>query len=229
VNEIAGLAQAKHMARRLWVPFADSQTESPDNYGALLAIARNLGVTYRRCPVRWAAYYASDEETGEKDSSQPIEPLWMPNRATSALGKVTAAAVAAGTLLGMGNGIEAGAASPITKLLPGFQSIENKPDGAAHGDSQVKRFAELARIWHDETEFLSSPIVVAEHAAYREIIAMGGTAIPLIMSEMEERPGQWFAALRAITGVDPVPVEVSGDVRAMTAVWLDWGKVHGYR
>jgi hypothetical protein len=70
---------------------------------------------------------------------------------------------------------------------------------------------------------------MADHPAYREIISMGKPVVPLILAELEERPDYWFAALRAITGEDPVPNEARGNVRAMTGAWLAWGRVHGYR
>ena len=55
------------------------------------------------------------------------------------------------------------------------------------------------------------PAEIADHPAYREIIAMGEPAIGLILAELETRPDHWFEALRALTGEDPVPPEARGD------------------
>jgi hypothetical protein len=52
--------------------------------------------------------------------------------------------------------------------------------------------------------------------------------IPLILAEMETTPGQWFWALAALTGEDPVPDADRGDVTAMTAAWLAWGRANGW-
>jgi hypothetical protein len=85
-------------------------------------------------------------------------------------------------------------------------------------------FAELAARWRADTEFLSSPPAIADHPAYREIIAMGEPAIAMILAELETRPDFWFEALRALTGEDPVPPEARGDVGAMAGAWLEWGR-----
>jgi hypothetical protein len=93
----------------------------------------------------------------------------------------------------------------------------------------IARFASLASAWRADTEFLSSSAEMADHPAYREIIAMGEPAVPLILAELETRPDFWFEALRQITGADPVPPAARGDVRAMAEAWLEWGHSHGLR
>jgi hypothetical protein len=89
------------------------------------------------------------------------------------------------------------------------------------------RFAGLVARWKADCEFLSSPPEMAKHPAYREIVAMGKPAVPLILAELEARPDFWFAALREITGEDPVPPEARGKVKAMAGAWLEWGHAHG--
>jgi len=67
--------------------------------------------------------------------------------------------------------------------------------------------------------------------AYQSIIGMGPIAIPMIMDTLQaegDEPDQWFWALKALTGADPVSEEDRGNYRAMTASWLDWGKRAGY-
>lgn len=91
-----------------------------------------------------------------------------------------------------------------------------------------QRFAMLAARWYKETAPLSSVSEIAMHPAYQEIIGMGQEALPLILCELQQRPGHWFWALRAITGEDPVRPEQRGKIREMTAAWLLWGKEHGY-
>jgi hypothetical protein len=85
-------------------------------------------------------------------------------------------------------------------------------------------FAELAARWRADTEFLSAPDEIADHPAYREIIAMGEPAIRLILAELDSRPDSWFEALRALTGEDPVPHGARGNVRAMAEAWREWGR-----
>src|SRR5947209_16333291 len=101
------------------------------------------------------------------------------------------------------------------------QSTINQTDIAA-------RFAELAETWRRETAPISSTTELAMHPAYQQIIGMGPAAVPLILRELEDRPGHWFWALKAITGADPVAPEDRGRVRRMARAWLDWAKAQGY-
>ena len=56
----------------------------------------------------------------------------------------------------------------------------------------------------------------------------GAPAIPLILRRLAARGGQWFAALRSLTGENPVPAGDRGDIEAITRAWLRWGDEHGY-
>lgn len=53
--------------------------------------------------------------------------------------------------------------------------------------------------------------------------------IYLITRELEKKSGQWFGALKSITGEDPVPKEHKGNTEEMTKAWLEWGKLTGYK
>jgi hypothetical protein len=94
----------------------------------------------------------------------------------------------------------------------------------ATDQTTAAHFAELATRWRADAGSFSSPDELADHPAYREIIAMGEPAITLILAELQAHPDHWFEALKALTGEDPVPPEVSGDVQAMTRAWLEWGR-----
>ena len=96
-------------------------------------------------------------------------------------------------------------------------------------ESLAGRFADLVRRWREETAFLSSSTAQAAHPAYQQIVGMGPGALPLILRELEDRGGHWFWALKAITGVDPVPPEERGRVQAMGQAWLHWGREQGLR
>jgi hypothetical protein len=91
-----------------------------------------------------------------------------------------------------------------------------------------QKFDGLVQQWHEDTLPLSDVSKKVVHPAYQEIIGMGEPAIPLILHEMERRPGHWFWALRAITGESPVPPEDAGNVPKMTQAWLAWGRERGY-
>ena len=90
-------------------------------------------------------------------------------------------------------------------------------------------FAALAAQWKQETHHLSSPTTIAMHPAYQQIIGLGSVAIPLILEDLQqEAPAYWFCALRALTNESPVQAEDRGDIEAMRAAWIDWGKRRRY-
>jgi hypothetical protein len=91
-----------------------------------------------------------------------------------------------------------------------------------------ERFQKLVAAWREECGMLSSTTQKAIHPAYQQIIGMGPDVLPLIFGQLDEAPGHWFWALRAITGQDPVPPGDVGDIPRMTEAWLRWGRERGY-
>lgn len=87
------LARGKGLPLRAWVPFADARRESEGTFPAMVTVLRRMGLQFLRSPVRWAAYYATDERSG---SDQPVEPEHFPERPRSPLNVVMAAALALG-------------------------------------------------------------------------------------------------------------------------------------
>ena len=89
------------------------------------------------------------------------------------------------------------------------------------------RFNKLADQWERETALLSRMDKAIKHPAYQEIISMGEPVAPLILERMRETEGHWFAALRAITGANPVKRSDRGKIAVMQASWLEWGEANG--
>jgi GNAT superfamily N-acetyltransferase len=87
--KVRAMADAKRMPLFVFVPFADCKQENESNYQPLVATARRLRVTFQPCAVPWAAYFATDAESG---SETPVEPLRIPPRPRSTLEAVLAAA-----------------------------------------------------------------------------------------------------------------------------------------
>lgn len=104
--------------------------------------------------------------------------------------------------------------------------LTTRSEGA---EDLAARFAKLTATWKEATRFSSRAGKMAEHPAYREIIAMGQRAIPLILADLETDGGHWFIALSEITGANPIPPESCGKIKEMQAAWLAWGRAHGYR
>ena len=90
-------------------------------------------------------------------------------------------------------------------------------------------FDKLADQWRKETEIHSFGYFITDNSAYREIVAMGEAALPLIFRAIETRPYHWHYALREITGTGPVIAEEDrGIPRKIDAAWLRWGLENGY-
>jgi hypothetical protein len=92
-------------------------------------------------------------------------------------------------------------------------------------------FLQLTELWRQETGMLSVVSKMVMHPAYQRIIGMGQPVVPLILRELEREPDHWFWALQAITGESSISLapEQQGNLGAMAAAWLLWGKNHGYR
>ncbi len=95
----------------------------------------------------------------------------------------------------------------------------------SHADIE-QQFAVLAYQWRVDTLYVSAGDEVVAHPAYKDIIALGHPALPLILQALLLWPGPWFEALRTLSGEDPV-VDGSTFDEAVAA-WLEWGKAHGH-
>ncbi len=94
------------------------------------------------------------------------------------------------------------------------------------------KFRRLVSEWHNETDMHSSTLKVIAHPAYLRIIAMGRSAIPLILREMKQGPGHWLPAISALTedvrskGENPASgCKTSSEARS---AWVRWGESKGY-
>ena len=85
-------------------------------------------------------------------------------------------------------------------------------------------FETLARQWKDDTAGDSTGTAILMHPAHQRIVGMGRPALPLILEDMREQGGHWFAALHAISGENPIAPEEQGRILKMQAAWLEWGR-----
>ena len=88
-------------------------------------------------------------------------------------------------------------------------------------------FRALASEWRAATRFAAAPSAAADHPAYRAVVGLGPGAVPLILAALAEAPDPWFAALRELTGDDPVPPADRGRPEASAGHWLAWGRARG--
>ncbi len=91
------------------------------------------------------------------------------------------------------------------------------------------QFRRLADTVHEECAHFSSIREIVLHPSYQQIVGMGPQVLPLILKELEDKPGHWFWALRAITREDPVLPDHRGIVSEMARDWLNWAIVKGVR
>ena len=91
-----------------------------------------------------------------------------------------------------------------------------------------KDFEELYNIWKRETFFLSNTTEIVEHPAYRKIIAMGEKVVPLILEKLKTQFDHFSVALYEITGENPIPEDLKGDMAEISKAWVEWGILNGY-
>lgn len=111
-------------------------------------------------------------------------------------------------------------------VLTWIHVIERRLD--IDSQSISARFRTLAKRWHEETNYLSSSSEITNNDSYLEIISLGKAVIPYILRDLRERGGQWYRALRIISGENPVPTKSSGNVNKMKEAWFKWGRDNGY-
>src|SRR5437879_3385394 len=111
-----------------------------------------------------------------------------------------------------------------------MSTVPTQQEPAAPATETVEQcFRRLEAKWLAEVGHLSSYTALVSHPAFREIIRMGEAVVPLMLRDLEERPGLWVWALPEITGADPVPAGEGGKIAKMSEAWLRWGRENGYR
>ena len=100
--------------------------------------------------------------------------------------------------------------------------IEVPALGRPSMETVEERFHRLAGAWHKAVAYHSTTTVRNNHPAYREIISLGPSVVPLLLRDLEDNHTHWFCALREITGADPIPESAAGKVPQMVEAWLHW-------
>ena len=114
----------------------------------------------------------------------------------------------------------------MRKLAGALGSFQGSAKHAASVEEEFRRNADK---WQEDTQHLSNVTKRSIHQSYQRIIGMGEAVVPLILKELADRgPNDWFWALTAITGENPITEEIAGNMVKMTGVWLEWGMAAGY-
>jgi len=120
------------------------------------------------------------------------------------------------------------AASDRFELVDRAQLLSDESTPQMFDADQARSFQRLASIWRRERGATSSTMQMAQHPAYKRIVAMGTDALPFILADLQKRHDHWFIALRQITGDNPVTEVDRGRMDRVAAAWLRWGREHGY-
>ena len=107
---------------------------------------------------------------------------------------------------------------------PQTATLSGKPPAT---DALRAEFLTLAAQWREETAGYAITTPEIAHPAYLRIIGMGERALPWIFEQLAEHGDQWYVALHAITGVDPVPEDDRGRRSKMREAWLSWARDNG--
>lgn len=76
--------------------------------------------------------------------------------------------------------------------------------------------------WKSETAFDSNLDEITSHPCFKAITGLGERAVPLILNELRSSPSLLVYALEDITGEQPYPANMAGDIRRMSDCWLLW-------
>ena len=93
-----------------------------------------------------------------------------------------------------------------------------------------KRFQELTAKWQGDfsLSISSNPTDCLKNEAFKEIIAAGSAATPLILKDYAATDHfEWAVALGQINGFSPVKPESRGKSDLVRKDWLEWGRKEG--
>ena len=126
---------------------------------------------------------------------------------------------------------------PVCDAVPMIEDLLTSLEPAmSTGDSRVDTepatptleckayFRVLAKVWKRDTSHLSLVSQRITHPAYKQILSMGKTALPLILAELSVEPDHWFHALSLLADDNPIPSGFCGTVSEAAELWLDWGR-----
>jgi len=89
-----------------------------------------------------------------------------------------------------------------------------------------EEFKTLLAEWNRQMKQCSCPENVYLCPAYRSIVAMGASAIPLVLNELKNNRGDWLYTLRLLAR-ENVAAGIFDYQQART-IWLNWGYKNKY-
>ena len=118
--------------------------------------------------------------------------------------------------------------SQRSRVTDRLHNLVREAGAASDAVSVDQAFRLLAEKWKRETAIVSSVTKKVRHPAYRSIVALGMSVVPLLIAELAARPDHWFSALEEITGENPVDPEDGKQMAQAVKAWVNWGASKGY-
>ena len=84
------------------------------------------------------------------------------------------------------------------------------------------QFDELVAEWTKGTIYFSLKHRAVSHPAYRALVGLGPTIIPMVVEKLRHSPSRLFYLLNDLTGENPVPPESAGKTAEIAASWVRW-------
>lgn len=113
----------------------------------------------------------------------------------------------------------------FVKARPSLTPVVSKR--VEQSTSTESLFKKHAAKWQRDTSYLSSPVDRYSHPSYARIIGLGPDVVSILLRDVRDNQNDWFYALRAITGANPVKKWMAGDVAKMSHAWVQWGRERG--
>lgn len=175
---IRPVIQQRQRTCRLWVPFADSKSESPATYTPMISIAQRLGLSFLPCGVTWAAYLATNETIGD-GSPVPIEPLDIPPRPRCPANDLKAMVLAATVAL---------SGAQLTDIAPRISTPMRGESRASSGDGAAFNNLRRLELIHKKNRFgLDSAETIEFESLQAQALAEAESKYPLPCLDVDER------------------------------------------
>ena len=99
-------------------------------------------------------------------------------------------------------------------------NYKSKPDYIEQFDSLVTR-------WRQESMAMSTIKEMTALTSFKEIVAIGKKALPLVYRHLRDQPSMLVVAGIEISGENPTPEQARGDIKKIVAAWLRWAERTG--
>lgn len=161
--------------------------------------------------------YFPQEQTSEFNEASVVDYFWIEEPSPKLLAKS-----------GLKHYFYGGATSPKCPVwvLSDIEIGQSKTETNKEESIEV-RFKKYLDTFKKETLLYSSIDKKISNLNYLMIVGLGREAIPLILNEYFTNGGFWHNALVALTGANPVTVEMHGKPKVIREAWRTWAINYG--